>query len=361
MSGISPDAATSRRSAHASAMSLNTIKVPTLEQLGEVAAELGFTLPRGRSRRASSKPAPAFEAYNRLDRMPDELPPVTYPRLPGRRPSARGEPVRRLVRQDRNRGRRVRQAQRQEDRAEGQCLPRRRADDERRLDDGRLCAGCRRDRRDAHPRRRRHDHRQDGVRVFLLLGRQPHQRHRPGAQPAPHGLFGRRLVLRQCRRRRCGRGADGIGRRPGRLDPHPGLVLRHLRHEADAWARALHRHHADRADIGPHRPDDRDGRGQCAAAGGVGRAGRARPAAIRRRGKALSRGIGQRCRRAEDRASSRRALAIRNRCRKSMRSSAKRRSGSREWAPRSTRCRSRCTATVRRSGWRLPPRAPRCR
>src|SRR5262249_25531021 len=31
--------------------------------------------------------APAFEAYNRLDQMPDELPPVTYPRLPGRRPA----------------------------------------------------------------------------------------------------------------------------------------------------------------------------------------------------------------------------------------------------------------------------------
>ena len=29
---------------------------------------------------------PAFEAYNQLDRMPDELPTVSYPRLPGRRP-----------------------------------------------------------------------------------------------------------------------------------------------------------------------------------------------------------------------------------------------------------------------------------
>ena len=45
-----------------------------------------------------------------------------------------------------------------------------------------------------------------------------------------------------------GRGADGIGRRPGRLDPHPSLVLRHLRTEADAWSGALYRHHADRAD-----------------------------------------------------------------------------------------------------------------
>ena len=44
------------------------------------------------------------------------------------------------------------------------------------------------------------------------------------------------------------RGRHGDRRRPGRLDPHAGGVLRHLRHEADARPRALHRHHADRAD-----------------------------------------------------------------------------------------------------------------
>ena len=58
----------------------------------------------------------------------------------------------------------------------------------------------------------------------------------------------------------------GPGRRPGRLDPHSGRILRHLRHEADARARALHRCHADRADNRSHRSHDRDGRGQCAAA-----------------------------------------------------------------------------------------------
>ena len=184
----------------------------------------------------------------------------------------------------------------------------------------------------------------------------------PGAQSAPHGLFGRRLVLRQCGGRRGGRGADGAGRRPGRLDPHTGGVLRHLRHEADPWSGALHRHHADRADLGPHRPDDRDGRGQCPVAGGSRRAGRARPAAIWRRGdEALSRGARAGRRGLADRASSRRVSATRNRCRKSMRSCARRRSGSADWARRSIPCRSRCIATVPRSGWRSPPRAQRCR
>src|ERR1700751_2947094 len=68
-------------------MSLNTIKVPSLEQLREVAAELGFTFDDADLAAHREALLPGFEAYNRLDRMPDELPPDTYPRLPGRRPS----------------------------------------------------------------------------------------------------------------------------------------------------------------------------------------------------------------------------------------------------------------------------------
>jgi amidase len=68
-------------------MSLNTVKVPTVEQLGEVAAELGLTLPKADLTAHHQSLLASFEAYNRLDRMPDELPPVAYPRLPGRRPA----------------------------------------------------------------------------------------------------------------------------------------------------------------------------------------------------------------------------------------------------------------------------------
>ena len=69
-------------------MSLNTIKVPSLEQLGEVASELGLALPEAELAAHHRSLLGAFEAYSRLDRMPDELPPVSYPRLPGRRPTA---------------------------------------------------------------------------------------------------------------------------------------------------------------------------------------------------------------------------------------------------------------------------------
>src|SRR6266403_5643156 len=68
-------------------MSLNTIKVPSLEQLGEVAVELGLALPEAELAAHQQSLLGAFEAYSRLDRMPDELPPVSYPRLPGRRPA----------------------------------------------------------------------------------------------------------------------------------------------------------------------------------------------------------------------------------------------------------------------------------
>jgi amidase len=73
-------------------MSLDTIKVPTLEQLREVAAELGFTMGDQELELQRQSLLPSFAAYNLLDRMPDELPEVKYPRTPGRRPSAEENP-----------------------------------------------------------------------------------------------------------------------------------------------------------------------------------------------------------------------------------------------------------------------------
>jgi amidase len=68
------------------AMSLDTVKVPSLEQLNEVAAELGLSF--GAEDLAAHREAllPFFESYNLVDRLPDELPSVAYPRRPGRRP-----------------------------------------------------------------------------------------------------------------------------------------------------------------------------------------------------------------------------------------------------------------------------------
>ena len=54
----------------------------------------------------------------------------------------------------------------------------------------------------------------------------------PRPQPAQDGLLGGWVLVRQRGARRRRRGADGHRRRPGRLDPHAGRLLRHLRDEA---------------------------------------------------------------------------------------------------------------------------------
>jgi amidase len=67
-------------------MSLDTVKMPTLAQLAEVASELGFSMSDADLAAHHEALMPSFAAYNGLDRMADELPPVAYPRRPGRRP-----------------------------------------------------------------------------------------------------------------------------------------------------------------------------------------------------------------------------------------------------------------------------------
>ena len=138
-------------------MSLNAVKVLTLQQLGEVAAELGC-VHRCRSRDASRKSAPGYRSIQPLGLNDGRAAAGDLSAASRPTPNARGEPV-------------------------------------RRLDNGRLRPGHRCDRRDAHPRRRRYDRRQDGVRIFLLLRQQSHQCQRPGPQPAPHRLLGGRFVL----------------------------------------------------------------------------------------------------------------------------------------------------------------------
>ena len=167
-----------------------------------------------------------MQAYDRVDALPDYLPEVRYPRTPGIAAVGGREPARRLVREVGGQGRAVRSARRQARRPQGQHLPGRRADDERRVDARRLRPRRRRDRRDANPRRRRHDRRQGALRVLLPVRRQPHVGVRAGAQPVQARLLGRRLVERLRRAGRRRRDRDGDRRRPGRLDPHAGLVQR---------------------------------------------------------------------------------------------------------------------------------------
>jgi amidase len=68
-------------------MTLGTVKAPTPAQLEALAADLGFDMSEADLATFGELMRPSIDAYNAVDRMAQELPPVTYPRMPGYRPS----------------------------------------------------------------------------------------------------------------------------------------------------------------------------------------------------------------------------------------------------------------------------------
>lgn len=67
-------------------MPLGTLKLPTIDQLRDVAKDLGITMTDDELGAHRASLEGGIAAYNLIDQMPDELPPVTYPRLPSSRP-----------------------------------------------------------------------------------------------------------------------------------------------------------------------------------------------------------------------------------------------------------------------------------
>ena len=263
---------------------------PDISDLRAAAQKLGMKPSDEYLQAVEQIVTPLAAAYATLDATPDELPAVKYPRGPFYRPSAeenphgawymktsiKGQPTGKLA------GRRVALK-------DNVCLagvPMMIGAQASR----RLCAGRRRHHRRTHPRCRRRDRRQGGVRVLLRLGRQPHQFDRPGAQSAPPRLYDRRIVIGQRRARGRRRRRHGDRRRSGRFDPHPGEPLRHRRAEADLRACPLHRHRAARNHHRYRRPDDCERARQRPAAGGHRRAGRPRHPPAWRSGGPLHRG-----------------------------------------------------------------------
>ncbi len=68
-------------------MTLPTVKMPTLDQVRDVAAELGMNFSDVDLAAHHAAFAGGVAAYNLIDQTPDELPRVTYPRTPGARPA----------------------------------------------------------------------------------------------------------------------------------------------------------------------------------------------------------------------------------------------------------------------------------
>ncbi len=69
-------------------MPLGTLKLPTVDQLRDVAADLGMTFSDDDLAQHRDCLVGGIAAYNIIDQMPDEIPAVAYPRLPGTRPCA---------------------------------------------------------------------------------------------------------------------------------------------------------------------------------------------------------------------------------------------------------------------------------
>ncbi|GJD49377.1 Amidase [Methylobacterium crusticola] len=74
-------------------MPLGTLRLPTLDQLRETAADLGMIMGDEELAQHRAALEGGIAAYNLIDQLPDELPEVRYPRLPGRRPSAEENPL----------------------------------------------------------------------------------------------------------------------------------------------------------------------------------------------------------------------------------------------------------------------------
>jgi amidase len=70
-----------------------TVKAPTPAQLAQLAGELGFSMSGDELAIHLAAMAPNIEAYNVVDQMAQELPPVKYPRSAGERPSAEDNPL----------------------------------------------------------------------------------------------------------------------------------------------------------------------------------------------------------------------------------------------------------------------------
>ena len=73
-------------------MTNDTVQAPTPEQLKALADDLGFAMSEADLTAFGELMRPSIDAYNAVDRMAQELPPVKYPRTPGHRPSDQENP-----------------------------------------------------------------------------------------------------------------------------------------------------------------------------------------------------------------------------------------------------------------------------
>ena len=72
---------------------MSTVRRPTLEQLHDIVGSLHLSMSQGEVAEYLEVLESTFQAYDRVNQLPDYLPPVRYPRTPGYRPGANENPL----------------------------------------------------------------------------------------------------------------------------------------------------------------------------------------------------------------------------------------------------------------------------
>ena len=173
------------------------VSLPTPDQMKAIAAEMGLSLTETDIDSFLALMKPSIEGYNVVDSLPDNLPAGEVPAHAGLPPAARGEHAQRLVLQDTDQGRAA-------GKLKGKTIV---------LKDNVMVAGV--PMMNGASTLEGYTPEVDATIVtrildaggtilgkahceyYCLSGRQPHQRHRAGAQPVQDGLLGRRLVVGQ--------------------------------------------------------------------------------------------------------------------------------------------------------------------
>ena len=72
---------------------MSTVRRPTLDQMHDIVSSLHFSMSEAEIAEYLDVLEGTFQAYDRVNQLPDYLPPVRYPRTPGYRPGANENPL----------------------------------------------------------------------------------------------------------------------------------------------------------------------------------------------------------------------------------------------------------------------------
>jgi amidase len=90
---VSPTKITAGNAPAGAGVSMTSVKRPTLDQMRDIVTSLHMSMSDREIAEYMEVMEGTFQAYDRLQQLPDNLPPVRYPRTPGYRPGAAENPL----------------------------------------------------------------------------------------------------------------------------------------------------------------------------------------------------------------------------------------------------------------------------